>query len=56
MGRVAFRSLPRGGFVHARLVPLGPVPGVWLVSGMMSSYRKSDGGWLAKAALELATA
>ena len=55
MGRAAFRSLPRGGFVHARLVPIGPVPGVWLVSGMMSSYRKSDGGWLAKVALELAT-
>jgi hypothetical protein len=55
MGRAAFRSLPRGGFVHARLVPIGPAPGVWLVSGMMSSYRKSDGGWLAKVALELAT-
>jgi hypothetical protein len=55
MGRAAFRSLPRGGFVHARLVPIGPVPGVWLVSGMMSSYRKSDGGRLAKVALELAT-
>jgi hypothetical protein len=55
MGGAAFRSLPRGGFVHARLVPIGPVTGVWLVSGMMSSYRKSDGGWLAKVALELAT-
>ena len=55
MGRAAFRSLPRGGFVHVRLVPIGPAPGVWLVSGMMSSYRKSDGGWLAKVALELAT-
>ena len=55
MGRAAFRSLPRGGFVHARLVPIGPAPGVWLVSGMMSSYRKSDGGWLAKVALGLAT-
>src|SRR6266699_3127721 len=55
MGRAAFRSLPRGGFVHARLVPIGPAPGVWLVSGMVSSYRKSDGEWLAKVALELAT-
>jgi hypothetical protein len=55
MGPAAFRTLPRGGFVHTRLVPIGPVPGVWLVSGMMSSYRKSDGGWLAKVALELAT-
>jgi hypothetical protein len=55
MGPAAFRSLPRDGFVHARLVPIRPVPGVWLVSGMMTSYRKSDGGWLAKVALELAT-
>jgi hypothetical protein len=55
MGQAAFRSLPRGGFVLARLVPVSPVPGAWLVSGMMSSYRKSDGGWLAKVALELAT-
>ena len=55
MGRTAFRSLPLDGFVDARLVPIGPVPGAWLVSGTMSSYRKSDGGWLAKVALELAT-
>ena len=55
MGRAAFRSLPRDGFVNARLVPIGPVPEVWLVSGTMWSYRKSDGGWLAKVALELAT-
>ena len=55
MGRAAFRSLPRAGFVHARLVPIRPAPGVWLVSGMMSSYRKSDAGWIAKVALELAT-
>jgi hypothetical protein len=55
MGRAAFRSLPRGGFVLARLVPVSPVPGAWLVSGTMSSYRKSDGGGLAKVALELAT-
>ena len=55
MGRAVFRSLPRDGFVDARLVPIGPAPGVWLVSGTMLSYRKSDGGWLAKVALELAT-
>ena len=41
--------------MHARLVPIRPAPGVWLVSGMMSSSRKSDGGWLAQVALELAT-
>jgi hypothetical protein len=55
MGRAAFRSLPRRGFVLARLVPIGLVPGAWLVSGTMSSYRKSDGEGLAKVALELAT-
>jgi hypothetical protein len=55
MGRAAFRRLPRGGFVHVRLVPIRAVSGVWLVSGMMMSYRKSDAGWIAKAALELAT-
>jgi hypothetical protein len=37
MGRTVFRRLPRGGFVHARLVPIRPVPGAWLVSGTMSS-------------------
>jgi hypothetical protein len=55
MGRAVFRRLPRGGFVHVRLVPIRPVPGAWLISGMMMSYRKSDAGWLAQAALELAT-
>ena len=55
MGRAAFRSLPRDGFVDARLVPIGPVPGVWLVSGTMTTYRKSDAGYIAKVALELAT-
>jgi hypothetical protein len=55
MGRVAFQALPKDGFVLARLVPIRPVAGAWLVSGMMSSYRKSDAGWIAKAALELAT-
>jgi hypothetical protein len=55
MGRVAFRPLPRRGFVHARLVPIRPVPGVWLVSGTMSTYRKSGARSIAKVALELAT-
>ena len=55
MGRVAFRPLPRGGFVHARLVPIRPVPGVWLVSGTMSPYPKSGAVQVAQAALEAAT-
>jgi hypothetical protein len=55
MGPAAFRPLPRGGFVYARLVPIRPVPGAWLVSGMMTTYRKSDAGYIAKVALELAT-
>jgi hypothetical protein len=41
--------------VHARLVPIRPVPGAWLVSGMMTTYRKSGAGYIAKVALELAT-
>jgi hypothetical protein len=32
MGRAAFRSLPRDGFVHARLVPIGPVPWICAAS------------------------
>ena len=55
MGRAVFRPLPRGGFVHARLVPIRPVPGVWLVSGMMHSYPKSGAAQIAQAALEAAT-
>jgi hypothetical protein len=55
MGPAAFRPLPRGGFVYARLVPIRPVPGAWLVSGMMTTYRKSGAGYIAKVALELAT-
>jgi len=55
MGRAAFRPLPTGGFVHARLVPIRPVPGVWLVSGMMSSYAKSGAAQIARAAMEAAT-
>ena len=55
MGPAAFRPLPRGGFVLARLVPIRPVPGAWLVSGTMSSYRKSGAAQIAQAAMELAT-
>jgi hypothetical protein len=55
MGRAAFRPLPRGGFVHARLVPIRPVPGAWLVSGTMSSYPKSGAAPIARAAMEAAT-
>jgi hypothetical protein len=55
MGRAAFRPLPKGGFVHARLVPIRPVPGVWLVSGTMSSYAKSGAVQVAQAAMEAAT-
>jgi hypothetical protein len=55
MGPAAFRPLPRGGFVYARLVPIRPVPRAWLVSGMMTTYRKSGAGYIAKVALELAT-
>ena len=55
MGRAAFRRLPRGGFLHARLVPISPVPGAWLVSGTMSSYAKSASAQIARIALEAAT-
>jgi hypothetical protein len=55
MGGAVFRRLPRGGFLHARLVPIRPVPGVWLVSGTMSSYPKSGAAQVARATLEEAT-
>ena len=55
MGPAAFRPLPKGGFLLARLVPIRPVPDAWLVSGTMSSYPKSGAGYIAKVALELAT-
>jgi hypothetical protein len=54
MGPAAFRRLPKGGFVHARLVPICPVPGAWLVSGSMSPYRKSAAAHIAQAALAAA--
>ena len=55
MGSVAFRPLPKHGFVYARLVPIGLVPDAWLVSGSMRAYRMSDAAQVAQAALELAT-
>jgi hypothetical protein len=55
MGRAVFRRLPRGGFVYARLVPVRPMPGAWLVSGTMRSYPKSGAAQVARAALEAAT-
>jgi hypothetical protein len=54
IGQAAFRPLPTGGFVHARLVPIGPVSGAWLVSGSISSYSKSAAGHVAEVALKLA--
>jgi len=55
VGPAAFRPLPRHGFVHARLVPIRPVLGAWLVSGSMRAYAKSDARRVAQAALDLAT-
>jgi len=55
MGPHAFRPLPKGGFLYARLVPISPVPGAWLVSGYMSSFPKSGAAQIAQVALELAT-
>ena len=55
MGPNAFRPLPKGGFLYARLVPITPVPGAWLVSGYMSSFPKSGAALIAQTALELAT-
>lgn len=55
MGPAAFRQLPRHGFVRARLVPVRPVPGPWLVSGSMSAYPTSDAAQIAEVALDLAT-
>ena len=55
MGPAAFRRLPKGGFLHARIVPICPVPGAWLVSGSMSAYRKAGAEQIAQAALAAAT-
>jgi hypothetical protein len=55
MGPAVFRRLPRGGFLYARLVPISPVPGAWLVSGNMSTLPKSAAAQIAQVALQLAT-
>jgi hypothetical protein len=55
MGPAAFRPLPKHGFVYARLVPVRPIPDVWLVSGSMRAYRKADAAQVAQVALQLAT-
>lgn len=55
VGAVAFARLPKGGFAHARLVPVRPLPGVWLVSGTVAGYPQSSAAQIAEVALELAT-
>jgi hypothetical protein len=56
IGPAILRRLPKGGFVFTKIVPVHPaVPGAWLVSGMMQSFRKSDGPHVARIALEIAT-
>jgi hypothetical protein len=55
MGPAAFRRLPKGGFLYARLVPISPVPGAWLVSGHIRAFPKSAGAQIAQVALQLAT-
>ncbi|MFD8784129.1 hypothetical protein [Kitasatospora sp. NPDC059599] len=54
IGRSAFRGVSAGGFLLTRLVPLHPVDGVWLVSGVMTPYPKSAAAEIARAALHLA--
>ena len=56
MGPAAFRQLPKGGFLFARLVPIGPVAGAWLVSGYLTAFPKSAAAQVAQTALQLATA
>ena len=54
MGPAPFRRLPKGSFLYARLVPVSPVPGAWLVSGYMSTFPKSGAAQIAQVAIELA--
>ncbi len=54
MGPVAFRRLPRGGFVHARLVPIRPASGAWLISGTMARFPRSSTAQIVQVVLELA--
>jgi hypothetical protein len=55
MGPAAFRRLPKGGFLYARLVPIAQVAGAWLVSGYMTAFPKSGAAQIAQIALQLAT-
>ena len=55
MGPAAFRRLPKGGFLYARLVPIAQVAGAWLVSGYMTAFPKSGAAQIAQVALQLAT-
>ncbi len=55
MGPAIFRPLPKGSFVHARLVPVGPVPDAWLISGSVSSYPVTAATVIAEVAIGLAT-
>jgi len=54
VGRATFRGMSRGGFLLARLVPVHSADGVWLVSGALSYYPKSNASGIAQAALQLA--
>jgi hypothetical protein len=55
MGPGVFRRLPEDGFLYARLVPVSPIPGAWLVSGYMSTFPRSGAAQIAQVALGLAT-
>ncbi|MDH6119504.1 hypothetical protein ABH930_004261 [Kitasatospora sp. GAS204A] len=55
VGPRVFRGVSKGQFLLACLVPIHSADGVWLISGMMSSYPKSSATEIAQAALQLAT-
>jgi hypothetical protein len=54
-GRAAIAPLRRGMFVTCRLVPIRPAADVWLFSGALSSYRKSEGPQLARVMVPMLT-
>ncbi len=54
VGRSAFRGVSKGGFLHARVVPVHSADGAWLVSGAISYYPRSSAADIAQAALQLA--
>ncbi|WP_199836614.1 hypothetical protein [Streptomyces sp. CB01373] len=47
LGRRALGKLSKGMFVAARIVPVHPDTGAWLVSGNLTTYAPSDGPQLA---------